>query len=468
MQIVHSRFVVTILLVFSFGFAGFAQSAPAVSLEQHLDEIAPKVLADTGVPSASVAVVQGGRIVLVKTYGHAKLDPPTLAKPEMRYGIGSISKQFTASAMMFLVQDGKLSLDDPVGKYLPELTRANEVTIRELLSHTAGYQDNFPQDYLPKFMKEATTSRHIMDAWAKKPLDFDPGTRWQYSNTGYTVAGAIVEKVSGMRLFDFLEERVFRPLGMTSATMIDAKTPANVDVEGFYRHALGPARVSPHEAPGWLDAAGELMMTAEDLAKWNISVMNESLLKPSSYKALETENLLKSGLGTRYGLGMQIIAMGTHRELEHGGEIIGFVSDNIVLPDDKAAVSVLTNMDASSAASSIARQMAQALIVKPDPNGNDAEARARKIFEGLQHGQIDRSQFTDDADAYFDNEAIQDYANSLGPLGEIVSFQANSPSERGGMTFRSFVVHFKDRAVVITTYETKQGKYEQFLVEPVS
>ncbi|MEO8725034.1 MAG: serine hydrolase domain-containing protein [Acidobacteriaceae bacterium] len=460
-------------LIFCLSISALAQSAPApaapaANLEQQLDHIVPKVLADTGVPSASIAIVQDGRIVLLKAYGDAKLNPPTPAKPTMRYGIGSISKQFTAAAIMMLVQDGKLSLDDHVGKYLPDLTRANEVTVRELLSHTAGYQDDFPQDYLPAPMKSPTTAQYIMDTWAKKPLDFGPGTRWQYSNTGFTIAGAILEKVSGMKLIDFLDKNIFKPLDMKSAVIIDADHPSNLDVEGYYRHALGPARPAPLEAPGWLAAAGELMMTAEDLAKWDISVMNESLLKPSSYKTMETENLLRNGLGTRYGLGMQIVSLGTHRELEHGGEIIGFVSDNIVLPDDKASVSVLTNMDASSAASSIARQVAQILVRKPDPNGNDAEARARKVFEGLQHGQIDRSQFTSDANGYFDQQALQDFANSLGPLGEITSFTANPPRQRGGMTARTFIVGFKDKSVEISTYETKDGKYEQFLVLPVA
>ena len=122
----------------------------------------------------------------------------------MRYSIGSISKQFTATAILLLQEQGKLSLDDAVGKYVPGLTRGDEVTIRQILSHTSGYQDYWPEDYVMTPMLHPETAQQILDTWAKKPLDFEPGTQWQYSNTNFVIAGAIVEKVSGQTLFDFL------------------------------------------------------------------------------------------------------------------------------------------------------------------------------------------------------------------------------------------------------------------------
>jgi D-alanyl-D-alanine carboxypeptidase len=445
----------------------FCLNANAQSLENQVQQIAASVVGDSSVPSASIAIVQDGKIRLVQAYGHARLAPQKAATPDLRYGIGSISKQFTAAAVMMLVEEGKLSLEDKVSQYLPQLTRANEITIRELLSHTAGYQDNYPQDYTPNSMKHNTTAQYIMDSWAKKPLDFEPGTRWQYSNTGFTVAGAIVEKVSGKPMFELLQERIFRPLGMKSATEITEKTPSNVDVEGYERHALSAPRVAAVEAPGWLFAAGELSMTAEDLAKWDISLMNESVLKPASYRAMETEVLLNNGVGTRYGLGLAVMNMGTHRVLEHSGEISGFVSDNIVLPDEHAAVVVLTNMEGPGAGA-IARQIAQVLVRKPDSTGANAEARARAAFEGLIQGKIDRSQFTDNCNGYFDAATLRDYAESLSPLGPIVSFTSAPVNERGGMLHRSFTVRFANKAVSINAYETKDGKYEQFLVDPAS
>src|SRR5213075_3328099 len=139
------------------------------------------------------------------------LEPKTPATPAMRYSVGSISKQFTAAALLMLAEEGKLSLDDKVVRWLPELTRANEVTIRELLSRTSGYQDFWPQDYVMPNMLHPVTAQKILDTWAKKPLDFEPGTKWQYSNTNFVIAGVIIEKASGKPLFDFLQEKIFTP-----------------------------------------------------------------------------------------------------------------------------------------------------------------------------------------------------------------------------------------------------------------
>ncbi|HKD11552.1 MAG TPA: serine hydrolase domain-containing protein, partial [Thermoanaerobaculia bacterium] len=147
-----------------------SRSEPANSLSpsslEEIDRAAREVLSETGAPSASVAVVAGGEIACVRAYGRARLDPPTPARADMRYAIGSISKQFTVAAVLMLAQEGKLSLDDPVARFLPDLTRAREVTIRQLLSHTSGYQDYWPQDYVPPFMLAAITRQEILNRWA--------------------------------------------------------------------------------------------------------------------------------------------------------------------------------------------------------------------------------------------------------------------------------------------------------------
>ena len=177
--------------------AGVTLDAP---LRAAIDAAAREALAATGAPSASVAIVRGGEIAYVQAYGSARLDPVESARPSMRYSIGSVSKQFTATAILMLADEGKLSLDDPISKFVPGLTRGNEITIRQILSHTSGYQDYWPQDYVPPFMLQPTTAQAILDRWAKKPLDFEPGAQYQYSNTGYVLAGLIVEKASGQPL----------------------------------------------------------------------------------------------------------------------------------------------------------------------------------------------------------------------------------------------------------------------------
>ena len=164
-----------------------------------VDTIVTDTLARNGVPSASIAIVRDGKIVFAKAYGKQS---ETIATPrsDAPYQIASISKQFTAAAILMLEDEGKLSLDDTVAKWLPGITDGDKITIRQLLSHTSGLQDYWPQDYSFAAMEKPITPQQIVDRWAKKPLDFAPGTQWQYSNTGYVVAGLIVEKAAGKPL----------------------------------------------------------------------------------------------------------------------------------------------------------------------------------------------------------------------------------------------------------------------------
>jgi D-alanyl-D-alanine carboxypeptidase len=431
-------------------------------LAAKIDAIAEHEVTAREVPSASIAVVQHGEIVYLKTYGKARLDPPVAARPEMRYSIGSVSKQFTATAILMLAEKGKLSLDDPVSRYVPDLTRGNEVTIRELLSHTSGYQDYWPQDYVPPFMLKPVTAREIMDQWARKPLDFDPGTQWQYSNTNFVIAGVIIEKASGMPMFEFIQSKLFTPLKMNSVLNIDQKHLGDTDAIGYMRYALGPARVAPKEGKGWLFAAGELAMTSEDLAKWDIALMNQTLLKPKSYREMETQVGLKSGISTTYGLGIDIKEISGHRVWSHGGEVSGFTTHNAVFPDDRAAAVVFINQDSGGAASAIAQAIAPLLF--DVSTKRSSLARDRAIFEALQQGRIERSQFTSNANSYFTGQAVQDFASSLGSLGAPLSFVQTDQEDRGGMTFHAYSARFADRALVVWVREMPDGKIEQYQV----
>src|SRR5262249_17792808 len=153
----------------------------------------------------------------------------------------------------------------------------------------------------------------------------------------------------------FLREKIFRPLGMMSVADVDQQRLGETDPVGYMRYGLGPLRPAPKEGPGWLFAAGELAMPAGDLAKWDISIIDQKLLKPSSYREFATEVVLKNGVGTHYGLGVDVGLQNGHRALAHGGEVSGFTAQNVVLPDDRAAIVVLTNQDAAGAAGEIAR-----------------------------------------------------------------------------------------------------------------
>lgn len=432
------------------------------AMKARVDAIAAGVMEQRGIPSASVAVVQGGKLVFTHAYGRAHIDPDKQAMPEMRYSIGSISKQFTAAAILFLQEEGKLKLDDPVGKYVAGLTRGDEVTIRQILSHTSGYQDFWPEDYLMKPMEQSTTAQEILDRWAKKPLDFDPGTQWQYSNTNYVIAGMIVEKVSGRKLMDFLGEHVFHPLNMRSVWNSDEAKLTQTDATPYIRYALGPLRPAPKEGRGWMFAAGELAMTAHDLALWDESLIAQKLLQPESYREMFREVKLKDGKGSHYGLGVEIGDLDGHRDISHSGEVTGFVAENVVLVDDGVAVAVLTNHMAGGA-EDIARLTASTIAGQ---RRSAAEEEALTIYRGLQKGQLDRSKLAPNLDAYFDAQAVSDFKNSLGPLGETLTFHQMDSNLRGGMTFGSFRIVHPTRTLRLTTYTYPDGKLEQFLVFP--
>lgn len=446
--------------------AAFAGPALPGDLQSKIDQSVRQVLDSTGVPSASIAVVRDGKLAYAHAYGNARLDPKTPATPDMRYSIGSISKQFTAAAILMLQQQGKLSLDDAVAKFFPGLTDAKQVTLRELLSHTSGYQDYWPQDYLMPPMKRATTPRQIMDQWAKKPLDFPPGSKWQYSNTNFVIAGAIVQKLTGQTPFQFLQAHVFAPLAMHDVYDSDLRALPATDARGYSRYALGPLRPSPKEGAGWMFGAGELAMTPSSLARWDIAMIDRNLLQPVSWHEMETEARLANGLGANYGLGVHVGSLDGHREISHDGEVMGFTAANMVFPDDHAAVVVLTNQDAVSASGVIARKIAQALFEVHDPDEARALARAQDIFAGLQKGKIDRPLFTADANSYFDATALGDYARSLAPLGKPIEFKQRAERLRGGMAMRAYTVTFPRTKLDITTYIQPDGKLEQYLVSP--
>jgi CubicO group peptidase (beta-lactamase class C family) len=443
---------------------GQAQNQLSADVQARIDQIAHEVLSSTDVPSASVAVVKDGRLVYRQAYGDARMDPHRPAMPSMRYSVGSISKQFTATAILLLAEAGKLSLDDPVSRFVPDLTRAKDVTIRQLLSHTSGYQDYYPQDYTPKMMTEPVSAERIMDLCARKPLDFEPGSRWQYSNTNYVIAGVIAEKAGGKPLVQFLRERIFGPLGMQSVTDIDQQPLSEPDPEGYVRFALGPARPAPREGKGWLFAAGELAMSAEDLAKWDVSMIEKKILKPASYRQMQTDVLLSSGVASGYGLGLFVGSAGGRRTLSHGGEVSGFTASNTVFPDDRAAIIVLTNQDAARAAGEIEQRITPLVFAMEDASSKSITDQARKIFEGLQHGSIDRSLLTENASAYFSEQALKDFADSLAPLGMPQEFTQTSTGLRGGMTLRVYAAKFAKRTLRVWTYALPDGKLEQYQV----
>ena len=290
--------VAPIFLLFACAPAAAQRLAPAEVAQ--VDQLVTKTLADTGVPSAEIAIVRDGKLVLDEAYGKANEGLP--ARPDLPYQIASNSKQFTAMALLLLRDEGKLSLDDHVSKFIPGVSGADRITVRQLLSHTSGLQDFWPQDYLFSDMTVPTTPQPIVVQMGKEAaFDFEPGTRWQYSNTGYVVAGMIAEKVSGEPLLTYLNRKVFAPLGMRPLNQDDTNTPAFP--AGYHRFALGPVRIAQPPAHGWIYAAGELSMNAADLAKWDIARMDRAVLPARDWLEQETPVIRSDGRTNGYGLG---------------------------------------------------------------------------------------------------------------------------------------------------------------------
>jgi CubicO group peptidase (beta-lactamase class C family) len=438
-------------------------AAYAQDLTTQLDTKISAALKKAGAPSVSVAVVQDGKLSYAKAFGFANLESKKPASTDTRYSVGSISKQFTAAAMLLLEEQGKLSLDDKVAKYFPDLTRASEITLRQLLSHTSGYEDYAPQDYIIPEWKIPTTTEAILNTWAKKPLNFDPVTKWQYSNTNFVLAAAIIEKVAQKSLNGMLHEYIFDPLGMKSADQMLPLRPE--DATPYTRFALGPPRPTVREGRGWYDGAGQLAMTPSDLAKWDIAVIERRILNAHSYDEFTREVRLANGDATHYALGLQIGELnGQIPRWSHSGEVSGFITYNAVYPTRKGAVIVLSNQDVINMVGPIGATIASTVFLPAPPKEADTK-QVTSILTALQQGKIDRSLLTANANTYFTDIALKDCKDSLAPLGKLKQVVSTSEESRGGMTHRSYRAEFEKKNVSLNIYLLPDGQYEQFLVE---
>lgn len=432
-----------------------------------IDQLVTRTLTDTGVPSASIAVVRGGEIVLTKAYGKASETLP--ARPELRYQIASISKQFTAMGLLLLEDDGKLDLDDTVGKWLPGISGGDTITIRQLLSHTAGLRDYWPQDYMLPAMRRPVRPNAIVGDWVKERLDFAPGSDWQYSNTGYVVAGMILEKAAGEPLLAFLKRRVFDPVGIAPLDQDDTFTPAFP--RGYSRTALGPVRLAPEPARGWMFATGMLAMSAAELAKWNVARLNRAVFPADDWAEQEKPVIRRDGTTNGYALGLSTGYARSRRILSHTGGAVGFISRNNVYPDSRAAITVLTNADFSSSMNTIAQGIEK--IVLGAPPAPTAEAPrvddAKAVYAGLVSGTLDRSKLTANLNDYFDATALADFRSSLAPLGQPAVELAGPPNLRGGFVGRSYTLKYPGgKSLSLSTYSEPgtNGRWEQFIVGP--
>ena len=437
--------------------------------ESAIDAAVSKALKETGVPSAEIAVVRDGELVLSRAWGRPS---QTILQPDAKlpYQIASNSKQFLAALLLLLEDDGKISLDDKVSKWLPELPSGDKIVVRQLLSHTSGLQDFWPQDYSFAAMEQPVAPMDIVRLWGFKPLDYEPGTRWQYSNTGYVVAGMIAEKAGGAPLWQQLQARIFTPLGIHPFDIDDTNGAAFP--QGYHRSALGPIRVAKPAARGWLWAAGELSMTAAELAAWDIARINRTLLPREDWEEMERPVRLADGTTNGYGLGVFKKLTGGRWVINHGGESVGFLSQNSIWVDDRVAVVVLTNGDFAGVQEQLTATIAEIVLPKAVQADIGEAARlddVRATLAGITSGRFNPARFTDNARFYFSPQTLGDYRTSLRALGPLTKVTATRPSRlRGGYVNRVFELHYGKRKLVLITYAEPgaHGRWEQFMVTP--
>jgi D-alanyl-D-alanine carboxypeptidase len=461
------RAVASILLV-AFALSVPAQPAPELpaATQSQIAGIVRSQLKSTGVPSASIAIVVDSRVVYRKAFGRAQIFPDRVADSAMRYGIGSISKEFLAAALLMLECERQVNLNDKVGQYIQNLGAAGNSTLRQLLQHTAGIRDYWPQDYVFADMRSPISHEALLDRWARQPVDFTPGDQWQYSNTGYYLAGLALEKVTGQSLFQFLKERIFVPLKMDTVVDNDNGGMGAEDATGYTAFGLGPLQPAPAVGSGWLFAAGELAMTAEDLAKWDISIITRSLMTPDAYHALEQETLLNNGAGTQYALGLGVRLKSERRVLSHGGEVSGFVTRNVIYPDAHAAIIVFTNSDTAETASEIADKIEDVLFVTDSPEDSAKNALVKGIFSDLRKGKINRTLFSNNCNEYYTRTAVADTARALSRAGRLKLFELTSVGTRGGMETRVYKVELTKKSFGLVVRQLPDGKIEQFMLLP--
>jgi D-alanyl-D-alanine carboxypeptidase len=326
-----------IILIFSVSIAP-AQRSPVAS---RMDKLASGVYRPGG-PGAAIIVVKDGRVIFRKGYGLANLELKTAVRPEMVFRLASVTKQFTAVAVMMLVEQGKLSLDDKVTKLLPDSPAAWEkITVEDLLTHTSGIKD-YLEKIWPDRMREDMGPRRLMELFKDDPLEFEPGTRELYSNSNYVLLGLIIEKLSGRPYGDFIEQNIFRPLGMKHSYYETVQQIIPDRVSGYAKTDEGYVNAAYVSMPQ-LYAAGALDSSVDDLAIWNAAIDANKLLKPASWQRIFTRYKFKNGETSDFAFGWAINGFQGETIQSHGGSIPGVTNFVLRLPKSRVYVAILAN-----------------------------------------------------------------------------------------------------------------------------
>lgn len=343
-----------------------------------------------GSPGAAVLVAKKGQVVYQKAFGMANLELDVPLKPEHVFRIGSITKQFTCAAIMQLMEQGKLTLQDDLTKFIPDYpTQGKKITVEHLLTHTSGiksYTDM--KEWDDEVRRKDFSVSALIDYFKNQPMDFEPGTKYEYNNSGYILLGFIIEKVSGQTYADYVTEHFFKPLGMKNSYYGDvapviknrAAGYGQAEVKGTYNNAAYLSMTQPY-------AAGSLLSTVEDLYTWTKALHGGKVVKPESLKKMTTPYILPDGTSTHYGYGLQMGNLLGSPTVEHGGGINGFLSDLVYLPGEDVCVAILTNCDCEPPRD-LSAKLAALTIGKPfQPAAVPLETSALEQYVGVYENE---------------------------------------------------------------------------------
>jgi CubicO group peptidase (beta-lactamase class C family) len=338
----HRRGSVAVALLGFVVFVAFSAAARA----DKVDDYIKAEMQRRDIPGLSVAVVRNGEILKAQGYGLSNVELSAAATPETIYQSGSIGKQFTATLVMMLVEEGRLGLDDPVGKYIAGAPPSwQSITLRHLLTHTSGISNSL---YGKIDLRQDYTEEELLHRIEALPLDFPPGDKWTYSSPGYVTLGVLLHKVTGKSYGDLLREKIFEPLGMSTARIISEADIIPNRAAG-YRLVEGKLKNQEWVSPTLNTTAdGSLYLTVLDLAKWDAALYTEKLLKRSSLDRMWAPAKLNDGKTVPWGFGWMLGERRGNRVIEHGGEWQGFSTFIMRFVDKKLTVIVLANLAASS------------------------------------------------------------------------------------------------------------------------
>ena len=338
----HSRTLAVALVVLAFaGTGASAQESSHAEDISRLDSLAGAFVANGHTPGLSVFVLSGNDTLLLRSYGHANLEDSVATKPRTVFRIGSVTKPFTATAVIQLVQEGRITLDDSIQQFLPTFpTQGHRVTIRHLLTHTSGIRSyTSVKGYDPNLDAPPDS---VIALIARQPFDFPPGERFLYNNSGYYLLGIILERVTGHPYHRVVQNRFTAPLGLPDTRYcflrpVIPRRAAGYTVDG------GPFINARYNAMSQPFAAGGLCSTVLDLVTWARTLFSGQMIRPDLLEAMTTPARLKDGSTTGYGFGLSIDAFDGHRRISHGGGINGFTSSLAYYPDDDLTIVVLAN-----------------------------------------------------------------------------------------------------------------------------